>query len=433
MERSKSTEPQLFHCPTCGASLPVPDAPSVRCEYCGSNVLVPADYRPVKAAEQTPQASPVVEQVSGLNTGLSTEATAPRRTALSGIIGLIILGLVICVVSGGILTATGVFTSAAIFGSAMKEITSTESIVSDPTMIVTAPTAVSTPTQLPSINVDLTFGGDGTGPGKFSDPRYVAVSAQGEIFVADYSDGRIQKFDRDGKFIQLIQVEPDRNDNVLIRSMASDYAGRLWVARGGDLLIYNTADGSPAGSILGQFPGLNHDQVAIDPANRLFVVNTAAGNDGLMQYDPQGNLVWSKEQILQGVAPKNTPASINRIAVDGMGNSFVLNTFSAEIYKFDVQGSFLDRFGSKGENLQQFNSPDAMAIDGQGRLFIFDSGGDYLIKIFDNNGSFLKALPWPDELTFPRMIYFDVNGNLYTVTNTNQVARMTIAEGAIGD
>ena len=55
MEKNNQSGPQLFHCPTCGASLPVPDAVSVRCEYCGSNVLVPPEYRPGKGPEAAPQ------------------------------------------------------------------------------------------------------------------------------------------------------------------------------------------------------------------------------------------------------------------------------------------------------------------------------------------------------------------------------------------
>ncbi len=261
----------------------------------------------------------------------------------------------------------------------------------------------------------------------------MAVDPQGNIFVADYSDGRLQKFDQDGKFIQLIQVEPDRNDNVIIRSMAANFSGSLYVARGGDLLIYNSADGASAGSIPGQFPDLNLDQVAIDPSNRIFAVNTASADDGLLQYDSQGNLLWKKDSLLEGIAPKNDPSSINRIAVDGLGNVFVLNTFASEIYKFDDQGSFLDRFGSKGDAEQQFNSPDAMAVDGKGRVFVVDTTQGYQLKVFDNSGSFLTSIPWPDELTFPRMIHFDVNGKLYTVTNTSQVARMAIQEEALGD
>jgi DNA-binding beta-propeller fold protein YncE len=277
------------------------------------------------------------------------------------------------------------------------------------------------------VRVETVFGGEGSGPGQFDDARYVAVDGEGNIFVADYQDGRIQKFDPDGKFLALINVEPDRNGNTIIRDMAGDYRGNLYVARGGDLLIYSMADGSLAGSIPGSFPDLNHDQVIADPANNLYAVSTANGSS-VLKYSPGAEIVWVKDQILNGIAPKNKPSDVSELIVDGLGNFFILNRVGYEIYKFDNQGNFVDRFGSRGEELLQFKSPASIAVDGKGRLFLVDSAQGYVLKIFDNSGTFLKVLPWPDEITYPRMLLFDTNGDLYTVTNTNQVARMTISE-----
>ena len=41
----------------------------------------------------------------------------------------------------------------------------------------------------------LSFGEEGTGPGMLKDPRAIGVDRNGNIYVADYSDGRIQIFD----------------------------------------------------------------------------------------------------------------------------------------------------------------------------------------------------------------------------------------------
>jgi len=45
------------------------------------------------------------------------------------------------------------------------------------------------------------WGGKGAGPGQFNDPTGIAV-ADGEVFVADSRNGRIQVFDLDGTFIR---------------------------------------------------------------------------------------------------------------------------------------------------------------------------------------------------------------------------------------
>ncbi|MFN8595562.1 MAG: hypothetical protein U0559_05200 [Anaerolineae bacterium] len=67
------------------------------------------------------------------------------------------------------------------------------------------------------------------------DPRYVALDKDGNIWTADYQDGRVQKFDASGKFQLLVQVEADKNDNT-IEGLAADSLGNVYVSRGGDIL-----------------------------------------------------------------------------------------------------------------------------------------------------------------------------------------------------
>ncbi len=161
MDRDQISNPQLFHCPTCGASLPIPDAPSIRCEYCGSNVLVPPEYLPRKEADHDHPVSPVIVQLS--SPGGNAEPS--RRGKASLILILIVVFVSICVFSSVIMSATGVFTSAAIFGEAVKDLSPTEIGAIVPTMAVNLPTSVPAATAPPAVKVELLFGGDGTGPG----------------------------------------------------------------------------------------------------------------------------------------------------------------------------------------------------------------------------------------------------------------------------
>jgi sugar lactone lactonase YvrE/DNA-directed RNA polymerase subunit RPC12/RpoP len=430
MDRGQSSNPQLFHCPTCGASLPAPNAPSVRCEYCGSNVLVPAEYRTLQKPEPVSISPQVMVHVSSAS---SESPVSSGRGPLAGIIIFIVIASIVCVTIAGILSAAGVLTTGMFFGNAIQE-ASTQVAVSLPTAVVKGLIEAPSPTPVPPLSVELIFGGEGTGAGKFDDPRYIAIDPDGNIFVADYQDGRIQKFDPNGKFLQLIAVQPDRNEYTLVRDMAADYRGRLLVARGGDVLIYTASDGTLTDSISGQFPDLNHDKVVVDLVNNLYAMNPTSGADAMVKYDPQGNVLWSNGNLIEGIVQRNKPSNIDVVNVDGLGNIFLLNNIGHEIYKFDTNGNFVDRFGSEGEEPQQFDSPGPMNVDSEGRVFVLDHGeGGYILKVFDNNGSYLKSIPWPDEVTYPRMFIFDLNGKLYTVTNTSQVARMSFLPSVFGD
>ena len=51
------------------------------------------------------------------------------------------------------------------------------------------------------------FGESGDGPGQFNTPHSIAADAQGNIYVADRGNGRIQVFDGDGKLLRMITID----------------------------------------------------------------------------------------------------------------------------------------------------------------------------------------------------------------------------------
>ncbi|MFC1879709.1 hypothetical protein ACFLZW_07310, partial [Chloroflexota bacterium] len=170
----------------------------------------------------------------------------------------------------------------------------------------------------------LQFGGEGSGAGQFDDPREIAMDMDGNIYIADHKGGRVQKFDPDGKFVFLINVEADQNDNIYIQALATDYAGKLYVVRGGDILIYSTEDGSPAGSIPGIFPSTNYDALAISPANELYALHGTASGEDLIKLDTSGQTLWRQQDFIEQI-DKEATITILKLAVDGLGNSYAVN------------------------------------------------------------------------------------------------------------
>jgi DNA-binding beta-propeller fold protein YncE/DNA-directed RNA polymerase subunit RPC12/RpoP len=430
MSETASLEPELFRCPTCGASLPIPEARSVRCEYCGNNVLVPPEFRPVKhrrkeaAREATPQ-----DTTRTLFELMGRRAWARQRIT-GGVIVAIIVFIVISILG---LIGSKTFRIFPTDNPIDQEINATATWMIEKFMSVLAtqvPTT-DTPTPFPPIKVLLKFGGEGSGAGKFDDPRHVALDPDNNIFVADYSDGRVQKFDPSGKFLQLIHIEPDSNQRTTIRDMATDYSGNLYLVRGGDLLVYSTADGKLLNSIPGKFPELHYDKLSIDPANNLYAISEWADFTDLLKLDAEGKILWMKSNFLESAIKNNSSAYVEQMAVDGLGKILVLDGFSNQIYKFDTQGDFVDRFGSKGFGPQQLNNVSAMTVDGSGNAFLVDTNNWYTIKVFDTGGNFLGGFSWPRDLSSPRDIVFDLQGNLYTVTNQAEVARMTLDMGKL--
>ena len=61
------------------------------------------------------------------------------------------------------------------------------------------PTKSPTRTQPPTFQLE--WGVEGTGEGQFHEPEGIAVDAEGNVYVADSSNLRIQKFTSDGVFL----------------------------------------------------------------------------------------------------------------------------------------------------------------------------------------------------------------------------------------
>ncbi|MEK6606512.1 MAG: 6-bladed beta-propeller [Myxococcota bacterium] len=81
---------------------------------------------------------------------------------------------------------------------------------------------------------DLGAGRQGAGDGEMHFPTYVAVAADGEVFVADAMNFRIQVFSPDGKFLRKFGQSGDGPGTFSrIKGMDFDSFGNLYVADGG--------------------------------------------------------------------------------------------------------------------------------------------------------------------------------------------------------
>lgn len=421
-----SSDPQLFHCPTCGAALPPPgDVASVRCEYCGSNVIVPAEFRR-RDAGSTPRVEvgqPVVINLRGADD--SGEAISRGTRTIGGMIGFLIILCLVFSIGGSVLAATGALSTLGMFNRTIQQVVEqVEATASVEQTVLTeiAPLLTTANPEEAGYRVLLEFGTKGAGPGQFDDSRWLAVDSQGSIFTAEFNDGRVQKFDPTGKFLALINVPPDKQEYVTISDLAADYAGRLYVVRRGDILIFSAGDGAPAGVIPGSFPDTRFEALAIDPANTLYAFHATAGKLDLIKMDAGGSQLLRKVQVTEGLVKKSEISTVRTLAVDGRGNIYMLDTYQHQVYKFDPQGNFTDRFGSKGDGPGMLNNPQDLAVDGQGRIYILNQDG---IEIFDNNGMSLKLIPdFYAGHAFD--IKIDLEGNVFIITNEPKVHKIQV-------
>ena len=129
-----------------------------------------------------------------------------------------------------------------------------------------------------------------TTPGDFAKPAGVAVDAEGNLYVADTYNNRIEIFDADGQFVSTFGKAGDGPGYFARpKGVAVDSDGHIWVADGmqdrvqvfdkeGQLLISMGGHGL----LPGQFQGLVG--IAIDKQNRVFTTEIFPGRAQEFQY-----------------------------------------------------------------------------------------------------------------------------------------------------
>ncbi|MGH9770285.1 MAG: 6-bladed beta-propeller [Candidatus Acidiferrales bacterium] len=60
----------------------------------------------------------------------------------------------------------------------------------------------------------MSWGEPGSGPGQFKTPHSIATDAQGNVYVADRGNGRIQVFDSNGTFLRQIKIDVPFDHNI---------------------------------------------------------------------------------------------------------------------------------------------------------------------------------------------------------------------------
>jgi sugar lactone lactonase YvrE len=154
--------------------------------------------------------------------------------------------------------------------------------------------------------------------GDFSKPTSVAVDQDGNVYVADMLNYRIEVFDADGKFIRAFGKHGDGPGYFAMpKGVAVDCDGHIWVSdtmqnrvhlftQEGDLLMYM---GNKQGELPGTFSGLQ--DILIDKQNRVFTSEVYPGRVQMFRYVTQDEAQKEKDRRealkAAGKAPESKP------------------------------------------------------------------------------------------------------------------------------
>ena len=396
---------KVFNCPQCAATLEFERIESalVRCQYCNSLVVVPAELRPA-------QPPPPREE---LKTSYGGEEATPKKIALAVVALLVVAGGI------GLLIANN--------GRSNKN-----GVGVIPTY---TPRQVATPKPAPKpdgYTVAYTFGGEGTGPGLFKDSLGVAVDGEGRVYVSD-DTRRVQRFDSSGQFLNTWNIPTETKWYRKLRGgpsklLAGD-AGRLYAVLAGVVL---KLDGE-TGEVLGAGHGSDyiHD-AAVVPGGGLLIVSQKGDDDELVLMGTDGRAARRTHRFVSSQLDKKLEVEALRVAAVPGGETYALYAIGGvagehysddediAVFRFSPEGKYLARFGGEGDEPGQYGPPSALAADGRGRVYVCEAFDK--IHVFEPDGRYVRTLKAPhavDALTF------DAQNNLY-VAGGHKVSKLVL-------
>jgi uncharacterized protein (TIGR03663 family) len=289
------------------------------------------------------------------------------------------------------------------------------------------------------LQAEQIWGGQvGTEPGQFNHPRGVAVGPEGNLYVVDSDNNRVQVLAPDGTVLrqwgskcaldtQLGCVDPDGDGPLTFGDgqfqepwgIAVDAQGRVYVADTWNHRVqvfdadgeFRTKWGSLGQTATDTSYFYGPRDIALDALGRVYVTDT--GNKRVIVFDAEGNVLdqWGEE----GAAPGAFSEPVG-IDISWDGSIHVADTWNQRVQVFDEDLAFLREWPVDAWYGESVVNKPFLAVDGRGQVYVTDPEG-YRVVVFDSEGELLATfgLYGFDNMSFslPAGIDVDDEGNIY--------------------
>ncbi|HEU5252650.1 MAG TPA: DUF6531 domain-containing protein [Solirubrobacterales bacterium] len=220
--------------------------------------------------------------------------------------------------------------------------------VEDPATARVDPESIEDEAVRPDLAVlhSTNLGSLGSGDGQMEAPADVVADDQGNLWVLDRGNSRVEKYSPTGQFLAKFGS---------------------WGSGDGQLK--------------------DPSALALDAAGNIWIADTS--NNRVQKFSPGGQFLakWGSFGAANG-----TLAAPNGIAVDAAGTVWVSDVF--KVQRFTQSGSFLEKVGGTSAATGQIVQPQSLATDAEGHVLVAETGADRVL-LFDEEGDYVRALGGP--------------------------------------
>ena len=227
-----------------------------------------------------------------------------------------------------------------------------------------------------------------------NEPLGVAVDATGNVYIADYGNGAVEKWTAASNTVTTLVSSGLASP----AGVAVDAAGNVYIAAAGNNSIQKwTASSNTLTTLISSGLAAPFD-VAVDRSGNIYIADlihstvekysvlnhtlttlVSVFQPSSVAVDAAGNVYiadYSNNAIRKWTAANNTLTTLvssglnwpNGVAVDGSGNVYIADTFNGAIKKWTAANNTVTTLVSSG-----LNRPESIAVDRAGNVYIPDS------------------------------------------------------------